>query len=452
MKIERKRPSKWNSPRYNLSSEQLQAYYFTGEHPRANKIAKTRQALEKLLKDYGTYLSTPQKVRAAASKRTIEWGGNFYYLSDDGIRITIATGLYSPKKRGGYDGYRIGPAKMLRDTEGREGFPGIIVVDANEKIVGPLTWYYPSFISPLWDLGKLKIENVSLERLGWNDTNVVFDLVMTESPLDTDLLIPEKVNINLQPEKRPELKPFDYSVLKGWGNSNWKGTGVNCFSNGVARGTAEELDALAEEAHCPGAQMKPTKIPGIFEMSLKNFFDYNDGNLYLKDVIEKHPSLKIVGFIEDWSPALEVWVLYSESGYPFVTEGKRVGHFDDHSDSPWQWEHSPTEDFSEQFIFIQSGVPMTARYKFPFKKKWMDDHYYIIKNGESFRMTSNISHKKDNAASHDTENVIRCAFCDSVSAKSDILKKRAPDGTVCFVCRECCTAYDLNDWETLDDE
>lgn len=62
------------------------------------------------------------------------------------------------------------------------------------------------------------------------------------------------------------------------------------------------------------------------------------------------------------------------------------------------------------------------------------------------------SDKKDNAASHDTENVIRCAFCDSVSAKSDILKKRAPDGTVCFVCRECCTAYDLNDWETLDDE
>ena len=62
------------------------------------------------------------------------------------------------------------------------------------------------------------------------------------------------------------------------------------------------------------------------------------------------------------------------------------------------------------------------------------------------------SDKKDNAASHDTENFIRCAFCDSVSAKSDILKKRAPDGTVCFVCRECCTAYDLNDWETLDDE
>lgn len=391
---EKTRTSMWDTPRYNPSPEQLKDYYTTGAHPIADALDEIRGTLEKTLKANGNYLSDPKRVRAAAGKGYIEWQKNIYYLSEDGFRATIATKLYSPNKRGGYDGYRTGPAKMLRDTVGRYGFLGIVVADANGKIVGPLVDTYSDLITPLWDLGKLRIENVSLERLGWNDTNAVFDLVMTESPLNTALLLPEKANMSLQPEELPERKPFDYSVLKGWKNRSWKGAGVDSFSNGVARGTAEELNALAEEADRLGAPLEPTQIPGIFEISLKNFFNYNDGNLYLKDVIEKHPSLKVVGFIEDWSPALEVWVLYSESGYPFVTEGKRVGHFDDHSDLPWQWEYSPTEDFSDQFIFIQSGVPMTVRYKFPFRNKWMDGQYYIRKNGKTFRMTTNTAPQK----------------------------------------------------------
>ena len=80
-------------------------------------------------------------------------------------------------------------------------------------------------------------------------------------------------------------------------------------------------------------------------------------------------------------------MLYSESGYAYVTDGRSVGHFDPQNTDPWQREHAPTENFTEQFVFLRSGVRETVRYTFPFRKMWQDKNYYLIKNGQWFKMS-----------------------------------------------------------------
>ena len=179
----------------------------------------------------------------------------------------------------------------------------------------------------------------------------------------------------------PSIPPFDFAQIPGW-----REDAVDNFTCGVARGTEEELTAAAK-AEGLEARLESTEIPGIYEMKVELFSRrLPDSKLPMKDFIERHPSLKVTGFLEDWSPALEVWTAYSESGYPYVTEAKAVGHFDNKSDLCWHEEIRPTEDCSKRFNFTQSGVPMSIRYKFPFRKKWEDRNYYAIDGGETYRL------------------------------------------------------------------
>ena len=148
----------------------------------------------------------------------------------------------------------------------------------------------------------------------------------------------------------PSVTPFDFAKIPGWGEG-----AVDNFNCGVARGTEEELVAVAK-AEGLEAKLEGTEIPGIYEMKVELFSHrLPDSKLPMKDFIARYPSLKVTGFLEDWSPALEVWTAYSESGYPFVTEAKAVGHFDNKSDLCWHEEIRPTEDYATSFRFVQSG-------------------------------------------------------------------------------------------------
>ena len=178
----------------------------------------------------------------------------------------------------------------------------------------------------------------------------------------------------------PSIAPFDFAQIPGWREGF-----VANFTCGMARGTEEELMAAAK-AEGFDAKLEGTETPGIFEMKVELFSRYPGSILPMKDFIGRYPSLKVTGFLEDRSPALEVWIAYSESGYPYVTEAEAVGHFDNKSDLCWHEEIRPTEDYSTRFHFIQSGVPMSVRYKFPFRKKWEDRNYYTIDGGETYRL------------------------------------------------------------------
>jgi hypothetical protein len=178
----------------------------------------------------------------------------------------------------------------------------------------------------------------------------------------------------------PSIAPFDFEQIPGWREGF-----VANFTCGMARGTEEELMAAAK-AEGFDAKLEGTEIPGIFEMKVELFSRHPDSKLPMKDFIVRYPSLKVTGFLEDRSPALEVWIAYSESGYPYVTEAEAVGHFDNKSDLCWHEEIRPTEDYSTRFHFIQSGELMSVRYKFPFRKKWEDRYYYTIDGGETYRL------------------------------------------------------------------
>ncbi len=178
----------------------------------------------------------------------------------------------------------------------------------------------------------------------------------------------------------PSIAPFDYAQIPGWREG-----AVDNFTRGVARGTEEEL-MVAAKAEGFSAKLEGTEIPGIFEMQVDLSFCLANDSLPMKDFIGRYPGLKVTGFLEDRSPALEVWTAYSESGCPFVTEAEAVGHFDNKSDLRWHDEIRATEDYSTRFQFIQSGVPMSVRYKFPFRKKWEDRNYYAVDGGETYRL------------------------------------------------------------------
>ena len=158
-----------------------------------------------------------------------------------------------------------------------------------------------------------------------------------------------------------------------------------CFSNGMARGTKEDLLAVMEACKQPRAKLQTTQIPGIFELNLGNFFPYGDGRRYLADLIRDFPALKVAGFLEDWSTS-SVWIAYSESGCGHITHGKRINFFDPKSEYPWQWEYTPTENFKTRFTTIQTGDTVVVNYRFPYAQALEDRNYYVFRQGKSCRL------------------------------------------------------------------
>lgn len=181
-------------------------------------------------------------------------------------------------------------------------------------------------------------------------------------------------------------KPFDFKVISGW-----KTQEVSCFSNGVIRGKQDELKAVLREIGHEDVRLVQTSNPDIFEADLMNCFNYNDGHLYLLDIIKQHPSLKVTGFLEDWSSARSVWILYSEAGYPYVTEGKIAGVFDLDSGYPWQWEFHPTKDFNTSFAFLQTGEEVVVNYRFPYRRKWEDSTSFSNPSADEYQATGAVN-------------------------------------------------------------
>ena len=183
---------------------------------------------------------------------------------------------------------------------------------------------------------------------------------------------------SLEPYDLPDVDPKKIEQ----GNHFYRSSEV-CFSNGVARGLETDLRKVMERYQQFEAKPAQTRNPGIFELSMKKFFDYYPGAAYLYDVIEKFPSLKIAGFIEDWSCG-EVHVAYSESGYGFVTDMRFAGTFDTKAEWSWHWEHGPTESIRERIPDTRTGTLHSINYAFPFKKQWDSNHYVITKGGKTY--------------------------------------------------------------------
>lgn len=127
---------------------------------------------------------------------------------------------------------------------------------------------------------------------------------------------------------------------------------TRCFSNGVARGREEDIQSMLEAYKLKDVKISSTEIPGIFEASLRYAFEYHDGNIYLMDVINRFPSLKIAGFLET---DYEVYIAFSDSGYKGITDMELAGGYDPKSEASWQWEYSPLAEITEIFQSIQTS-------------------------------------------------------------------------------------------------
>lgn len=182
----------------------------------------------------------------------------------------------------------------------------------------------------------------------------------------------------LVPCDLPEIAPIRYEQKRKYEDSS-----DICFSNGIARGPEAELRKVMEAYQQDTPIPVQTKIPGIFELSMKDYFNYGDGNAYLYDVIKKFPELKITGFIEDWSCG-EVYVAFSESGYEYVTEQKFAGKFDTKADWNWQWEYGPTDTINDRSPDIRTGIMNNINYSFPFRKQWESNNYVVKKAGKNY--------------------------------------------------------------------
>lgn len=158
---------------------------------------------------------------------------------------------------------------------------------------------------------------------------------------------------------------------------------TKCFSNGIARGTKDDILSMLKAYHHEDAKILSTEIPGIFEVDMRYFFPYHDGEIYLLDMINRFPTLKIAGFLEtDW----EVYIALSDSGYAGITDMEFAGGWDPKSEDSWQWNYSPTEDIAEAFRTIQTSSTMMVAYVFPYEEDWHDRNYYVVKDGKSYRL------------------------------------------------------------------
>jgi len=104
------------------------------------------------------------------------------------------------------------------------------------------------------------------------------------------------------------------------------------------------------------------------------------------EIINRFPLLKMACFYEDWS-FRNVDIVYSESGFPTITDSQFCGYFDkraDGGDGRWNWEYDVTDNIDIAYRDIQTGENIKVSYVFPYKKEWSKDDYVLEIDGEYY--------------------------------------------------------------------
>ena len=154
--------------------------------------------------------------------------------------------------------------------------------------------------------------------------------------------------------------------------------------NAIFRGISNDVEKALN--HINAKSKKKYVSTAIYEFFL------NDED-EIKLILKEYPNLKAAMFLANFSRGT-VTTAYSKSGYPFVTNIYSAGECDFKSDSPWLWEHLPTEnEFHLSDWHIQTGERISVNYKFAYETDWNNVNYVINQSGEIRQIVSvNNSH------------------------------------------------------------
>ena len=348
-------------------------------------IENSAKKLEQYLRENGYSTNSREELITNASNGAVSHYNLQYYISEDGKRITIAHRMYtnSCKEEHFLNKYPVGKEiQIIRDTYDDsldDRFSGLRAITRQSNKLYHYCGGLRS-LTTLFDLGKVHFENGRIEYNKDKSVIASYDACFSEQLFNPAAFRTPAMEelFSLVSYELPDMPPQKYEQQYNFHNRS-----EVCFSNGVARGPESDLRKLMDVYHHYNTKLTKTKIPNIFELSLKDFFDYYPGSAYLNDVIKKFPTLKIAGFIEDWSCG-EVHVAYSESGYGFVTDTRFAGTFDTKADWSWHWEHGPTDTIKDRSPDIRTGIMHNVSYSFPFKKQWDSNNYVVEKDGKTY--------------------------------------------------------------------
>ena len=145
------------------------------------------------------------------------------------------------------------------------------------------------------------------------------------------------------------------------------------FSSAVFRGLKEDVQQALRELY----PMKPDRLKYSFEVGY-GIYQFECGSSDVTYIIEHYPDLKAIFFAEHWKDG-NVYVAYSESGYPTVTSMRLVGKCDFYSKDRWSETHDPSEEF------VIENTP----YSFVEKPQW-EDCNYVLPGGNKKLIGENI--------------------------------------------------------------
>ena len=115
---------------------------------------------------------------------------------------------------------------------------------------------------------------------------------------------------------------------------------------------------------------KSSVAPGVWEFKVEYFWKI-ENFLYL---VKNFPGLKVAAFLENEDGF--VYMCYSKSGYPYISELYGVDPADYHSEIRWSYMHFATEKhFSGEDEFGYYS------YEFLYKEDWEKMNYVFKKDG-----------------------------------------------------------------------
>jgi hypothetical protein len=98
-------------------------------------------------------------------------------------------------------------------------------------------------------------------------------------------------------------------------------------------------------------------------------------------VMQEFPNLKVAMFVEFFHTS-QIYMAYSRSGYPYITDSYYAGDCDLHEEMRWDWKHLPTEkSFRASSLFINTGMRKSVSYRFQHHKDWEAMNYIVLING-----------------------------------------------------------------------
>ena len=99
-------------------------------------------------------------------------------------------------------------------------------------------------------------------------------------------------------------------------------------------------------------------------------------------VLKLFPEFKMLAFFELWnrSHSVDAYVVFSESGYEYVTKSKHVNFVDYHNENIWTEDNRPDCSFNEKMYHHSGGYGGIMKYVCPFEEEWKDDRYLIRKD------------------------------------------------------------------------